>query len=402
MKHILSAIFCGLSFTMAFCSIADAATLIVSPGGTAEPRCPTPKYSSIQAAVTAANPGDTVYVCPGVYPEQVVINKALTLSGPIAQPTSDLSAPDDAIIAPAISSTTPSLDTSMPLGPIILVQSAMNVDLVNLTIDGSNNGIGGCGPTLVGILFQNASGTVAYNTVKNVILGSGLGGCQSGDGILIQTSQGGSTSVTIAENNVYDYQKSGIIVNDAGTSASIENNVVTGLGPSTVIAQIGIQLFEGSGKILNNTVAYNIYSPCLAATPSGCPFAAANILVQGAGNNTHVTGNSARASNVGIYVQGAAILQQNTVSGAFPLDGIDLVGNASQATNNTVVRSQSAFYVDGLSNTVDSNIINGATTGLLIDTASSGTTAMPNQFYSTHIPAGTTTRTFTPVLPTQP
>ncbi len=38
-------------------------------------------YPTIQAAVTAVGVGGTVNVCPGTYPEQVVINKSLTLLG---------------------------------------------------------------------------------------------------------------------------------------------------------------------------------------------------------------------------------------------------------------------------------------------------------------------------------
>ena len=36
-------------------------------------QCPTAPYTSIQAAVNAAAPGDTVKVCPGTYTEQVTI-----------------------------------------------------------------------------------------------------------------------------------------------------------------------------------------------------------------------------------------------------------------------------------------------------------------------------------------
>lgn len=36
-------------------------------------------FSSIQGAVNAANPGDTIKVCAGVYHEQVTIDKHLTL-----------------------------------------------------------------------------------------------------------------------------------------------------------------------------------------------------------------------------------------------------------------------------------------------------------------------------------
>lgn len=40
-----------------------------------------PASNSIQVAVTAAAPGDTVKVCPGSYPEHVVVSKTLTLTG---------------------------------------------------------------------------------------------------------------------------------------------------------------------------------------------------------------------------------------------------------------------------------------------------------------------------------
>ena len=38
-----------------------------------------PEYGSIQAAINAADPGDTIMVCPGHYMEQLIINKQLTI-----------------------------------------------------------------------------------------------------------------------------------------------------------------------------------------------------------------------------------------------------------------------------------------------------------------------------------
>src|SRR5687768_8350365 len=38
-------------------------------------------FSTIQAAVTAATPGDTIKVCPGTYTEDVTITISLTLQG---------------------------------------------------------------------------------------------------------------------------------------------------------------------------------------------------------------------------------------------------------------------------------------------------------------------------------
>ena len=42
-------------------------------------QCPTAAYTSIQAAVNAAQSGNVIRVCAGTYQEQVVIDKSLTL-----------------------------------------------------------------------------------------------------------------------------------------------------------------------------------------------------------------------------------------------------------------------------------------------------------------------------------
>ena len=56
----------------------QAATLTVANGTSGT--C-TGTYSTIQAAVNAANPNDTISVCPGTYPEMVQITKTLTFLG---------------------------------------------------------------------------------------------------------------------------------------------------------------------------------------------------------------------------------------------------------------------------------------------------------------------------------
>jgi len=58
-------------------SAAAAATLVVDDNLA----CPGAAFPTIQAAVIAAAPGDTIQVCAGVYPEVVIVNKSLTLLG---------------------------------------------------------------------------------------------------------------------------------------------------------------------------------------------------------------------------------------------------------------------------------------------------------------------------------
>ena len=104
-------------------SVAYAASLCVHPTGAG--RC----FTSIQAAVDAANNGDQIIVRAGKYVEQVTISgKALTLvgrSGAVIQ-------------APTSMEDTLSPIFGFPGRPVLLVTDA-EVTLRDLTIDGANS-----------------------------------------------------------------------------------------------------------------------------------------------------------------------------------------------------------------------------------------------------------------------
>ena len=348
----------------------------VSVVGTNSADCPDAQFSTIQAAVDAASPGTVIRICRGTYPEQVRINKPLSLQGQ-----------NGVVIEP--SNVTPNATgtaSGQPIAAIILVQETTDVDIRDLIVDGTNNGITACSPDLIGILYQNASGEVARVAVRNTKLSSNLKGCQSGLAILIQ-SGGGTSVVEVQGSSIHDYQKNGITANEVGTQVRIEDNVVTGVGPTPGAAQNGIQIgFGAGGSISRNTVANHIWSGCVSL--ASCDVTADDILVFQS-DGVSVDQNVAGVSQTGIaIVANHALVTRNHVFDTLLFDGIeftrndnDLTGNDNEATGNSITNSDRAgVFIDGNSNFVQGNRINEAAFGVLKAAGTTGNFIRRNDF----------------------
>ena len=338
-------------------------------------QCPAATFTSIQPAINAANPGSLIRVCPGTYREQLSINKSLRIEGD-----------NGAIVLPSsmVANTTGS--SGAPIAAAILVKDAAKVEIEGLIVDTANNGITDCSPYLIGILYQNSSGSIDHTVVRNTKLSVSLNGCQSGDAIVVQSLGGESSKVSIDDNSVHDYQKNGITGNESGTEVTITNNVVTGLGPTTGAAQNGIQIgFGAKGGILRNTVTDNVWSPCVSLT--NCAFNATGILVFQS-DDVRVEHNSIATSQVGIFAGGQnAKIQSNKISNSLVLVGIDLAGDNNLASHNDVTNSgQAAFLIEGNDNKVQSNDITEAPIGILKFSGTLGNTQSGNSFFDTLIP----------------
>ncbi len=85
-----------------------------------------------------------------------------------------------------------------PVAAQIFVESATGVTISHLTVDGSNNGISNCSLDLEGIYYQDSSGTITDNAVRNQLNPSGLQGCQTGLAINVE-SNSGTPAVTISQ-----------------------------------------------------------------------------------------------------------------------------------------------------------------------------------------------------------
>jgi hypothetical protein len=349
-------------------------------------------FATIQAAVTAVAAGSTIHVCPGNYPEQVVINKNLALQGVESDNTFN---PTLVIPSAGFVANTSSLTSGAPLaGQIVVEAPATDVEISYLAVDGTGNNLNnGCSDTrLIGILFQNASGNINYVVARNQSQNAANIGCNgsAGLGIFVQ-SAGPSTpaDVTIRNSSVYGFQKNGITANELGATVRIRQNSVVGAGPIG-IGQNGIQVaFGATGVVENNTVASVVFNGNPAAgTASG-------ILIYDSGDMS-IRGNTVTYAQTGINIatDGNQPADNNTVinnlvSSSVFGDGIDLCSNGNSVIANSVFSSvRGGIHLDsscsststGNNTTVSRNVVNDACAGILLGSGSGNHFSAGNEF----------------------
>ena len=210
--------------------------------------CPNREYATIQSAVDAAMPGDKIKVCRGVYIEQVTIpagKNGLTLFAE--------SALQAIIKAPPV---------MVDPKAIVRVSAAQDVTLRHFTITGP--GGGPCNSIRYGVRVDNGGSALITDNHITEIRDTPFSGCQNGHGVNIGRVSDGPTAGTgtVVHNLIDKYQKGGVLVSNAGSSAEVAYNEVTGVGPTAAIAQNGIQVSaEAKGDVHHNKVSQNIYSP---------------------------------------------------------------------------------------------------------------------------------------------
>lgn len=261
------------------------ATLFVDDDGTA-------KYQTIQAAVNAASPGDTIRVAPGNYVEQVTV-------------------PADKDDLRIISTRSRGAVITAPTGAtglkaVVQIAGADDVTLRGFVITGPGTADYGVAVTADG------SATVIDNLITG-IRRNPFDGVQTGIGVFVSAGD-----ATISGNTLADYQKGGIVVNGPDSSATILDNTVVGKGLTPVIAQNGIQVSGGADAVIaGNRVTNHRYD--------GTSAVAVGILVIDAGSVV-VTDNKSAGNEIGVLVQnttGVAVLGNTTTGNT--RSGIELV-----------------------------------------------------------------------------
>ena len=312
----------------------SGATLTVGKPNTP---CASPAYSNIADAVTAANNGDTIEVCPGLYPEQLVLTKPVTIRG-VSQGGGGRVLIQPAHVVP---------DISLTYASVITVSGVQNVSLANLAVDASGNNISGCTTELSGIHFYDASGTVESVAISGVGLAQPTS-CTvlfpgNGFGVQIDQDAGfkGSVNVEVRNSAITGFSRDGILAVGGAISVNIEGNRISGVGPSTGVNQFGIYVANGAtGRIAANFITQG---NCGAIDIPTCyTHRSEGVVLRASGDGVLIENNTIANVQAGIFVNGAAKAQVigNSISNVDALDGIHI-----QASVNCSFENNQIFHV---------------------------------------------------------
>lgn len=332
-------------------------------------------FKTIQKAVNVAIAGDTIQVAAATYPEQVDINKSLTLVG-AGPATTIIQVPPTFPIA------------SDPNSFIVRIAGAgVSVEISGFTITGP--GPGGCGTIFTGILVRDGAHANIHDNKILDVRDNVASGCQNGIAIFVGRLAWATTGTADITNNVISgYQKGGIVVDNVGSQADIVGNQVLGDGPVAYIAENGIQISRGAtATVTDNTVTGHSYTPYTASS--------AGILLFEPGA-TVVSGNTLKDNQIGIDAydaRGPIVITDNLVTatsagtGSPYFWGIEVAGattgtNLISITNNKLssngsvggaaIQGTGGYGAHALSMLVTGNIITNWEYGVAFDCASGG------------------------------
>jgi hypothetical protein len=202
------------------------------------------QYPTIQAAVDASQPDDVVWIRPGIYNEQVSIDHDLTVLGAGAFRTT--------IHAPGVL-----VPGSLGLSYLVDIHDGATVTISGLTVRGPGPNPCGDGSLNAGIkVHSGASLQLSAARVLDIVDTPAHDCFPQGSGIVVGDRATGEVgSATIRAVEVSHYQFHAIGVYNAGSTATIMGNVLDAqVGPSDVVAPVGVQIGNGALAV----VTYNV------------------------------------------------------------------------------------------------------------------------------------------------
>jgi Periplasmic copper-binding protein (NosD) len=345
-------------FRLRFIAIVTAALFLSASAfagttyavGTCQPKLPF--YTTISQAVSSVPPGSTIEVCPGNYPEQVLITQPLTLKG---VESADSYAP--VVVVPSGGLVNPVSDPFF--GTVyyqILVQTTGPVNITNLAVDAiANTFVEGF---LAGIFYQDASGTVSEVSARNQLnVGDSIG-------ILAETTAPAAQTVTVQNSVVRGFDGNGIegVTGCCGAGLLTENimgNTISATLGTNGIAVVGATATAQS-NVINTANGFLLNSSIMLATA-----------------------NNISANGTAVYVYFGTNSVKNNRIDAGGQTGVSLNGpGGTSVVGNTIVNSLTAVNGCGANpasgDYVFGNTITDAAVGVQMP---SGNTTTPNKFY---------------------
>ncbi|MBI3461243.1 right-handed parallel beta-helix repeat-containing protein [Candidatus Acetothermia bacterium] len=255
-------------------------------------------FVKIQAALNAANAGDTISVSTGVYKEFLRVKKSLTLLA-------------DGIVTLRVPS-----ETSVPQ-PLITVDSAKEVRLKGFDIAGS---------TVAGLLLRGSTATIENNSFND-----------SSVGILITEA----SNVTLRQNRIGD----GVIIRDKSVLTATQNTLRDGVGDGIIfinamgtVRENEISKFEGNGITVKSNSLVTLGQNTIAAN------GVAGVEVDETSEATLDTNTINQNEVAGVSIAGRAKISNNQFNANEW--GIRVGGNAEIRDNHIQASRWCALWAD--------------------------------------------------------
>jgi parallel beta-helix repeat protein len=266
-------------------------------------------YATIQAAINAADPGETIFVRSGTYFEQLVIDKAVRLVGEHPETTTIRSGDNVVISVKSDGVEVANFTVKTDVGSVaVYASSASNCSIINNKIFSS----------YTGVRFEHANNSVFRNNFleknrKGIDLENWSYGIIQ-DNIFINNTQAiwmvSSSYNTICSNTIVDPVRAGIMLEDSSNYNVVYGNNISRFLGDPQISNEGVTILQSSyNRIYKNLVtkitwacnveigSYNmIYKNRVVTNGKG--------LTMGLSSYNEFYSNHVEGNEIGLYLSG--------------------------------------------------------------------------------------------------